>query len=183
MAESARRRIRRVGRTPRGHFLWTAKEDATFIKLYPDYRALRRALRRRTYYALRNRARHLGVVKRRHVWTANEVRRLRNLYFLATTAELLAAFRGMSWHQIAGKARHIGLRGRKPKLKSTGILILDTIRTRASARGWSMVDLDSIAGTRRYFQKAGWHTSRATHGAWLKAIEVLEGDISIQWQQ
>lgn len=183
MAEAARRRIRRAGRTPRGHFLWTAKEDAVVAALYPDYGALRRALRRRTYYALRNRVRHLGIVKRRHVWTANEVRRLRSLYLSATTRELMAVFPGMSWRQIAGKARHIGLRGRKPKLKMTGIRIIDTIRTRASARGWSMVDLDSIAGTKKYFQKAGWHTSRSVHGAWLKAIEVLEGSVSIQWQQ
>jgi hypothetical protein len=45
-----------------------------------------------------------------------------------------------------------------------------------------MVDLDAIAGTKRYFQKAGWHTSQPNHGALLKAIEVLEGAVSINWQ-
>ena len=182
MAEATRRRIQWAGRTPRGHPLWTMDEDQVVKCLYPDYIKIRRTLRRRTYYALRNRARHLDVVKRRHVWKTHEIAQVRRLYLVASTKELTAAFPGMTWHQIAGKARHIGLRGRKPKLKPTGHALIDAVRARAMARGWSMVDLDAIAGTRRYFQKAGWHTSRhPNHSALLKAVEVLEGAISVSW--
>jgi hypothetical protein len=107
---------------------------------------------------------------------------VRRLYLVVSTKELMAAFPGMTWYQISGKAHHIGLRGRRPKLKLTGHALIDAVRKRATARGWSMVDLDAIAGTKRYFQKAGWHTSQPNHGALLKAIEVLEGAVSISWQ-
>jgi hypothetical protein len=182
MAEEARRRVRSAGRTPRGHFLWTADEDEIVKRTYPDYIGLQKILRRRTYYALRNRARFLNIVKRRHVWKNHEIIQLRRLYLRASTNELRSAFPNMTWHQISGKARHIGLRGRKPKLKETGYTLIDAIRTRAAARGWSMVDLDAIAGTKCFFQKASWHTSNPNHGAVLKAIAVLEGEVSIHWQ-
>jgi hypothetical protein len=190
MAAAARRRIQRAGRTPRGHFLWTNDEDRIVVRLYPDYRALRKTLKRRTYNALRARARSLGVAKRRHIWTTSEVSRLRRLYLNATTQETLAAFPGMTWWQLAGKARHIGLRGRRPRFKLTGLRLVDDIRGRAYARGWSMVELDAMAGTKRYFQKAGWHSARtrlgtrrdAEHGAWLKAIKALDGQIAVTWR-
>ena len=183
MAEAMRQRIRRAGRTPRGQFVWTKKEDYIVKCLYPDYVELQRTLRRRTYYSLRHRARFLDVVKRRHIWKTHEIAYVKRLYLAANTKELFDAFPGMTWHQIAGKARHLGLRGRKPKLKPTGHLLIDAIRTRAMTRGWSMVDIDAVAGTKRYFQKANWHTSgHPDHSAILKAIEVLEGEIAIRWQ-
>jgi hypothetical protein len=82
----------RMGRTPKGHWLWTAREDALVRALYPDYVALRKALRRRTYSALRHRARTLGIAKKRHTWTTTEVSRLRKLYPKASCRDLLAAF-------------------------------------------------------------------------------------------
>lgn len=177
-----RRRIHWRGRTARGHPLWTTEEDTAVRQLYPDYRALLRALKRRSYFASRHRARFLGMATRRHVWTANEVARVRKLYLTVSTSELMAAFPDMRWHQVSGKARHIGLRGRRRKLQKTGFELLDGVRARATARGWPMVDLDVIALTGKYFQKAGWHSGRVNYGAVCKAIEVLEGRISVSWQ-
>jgi hypothetical protein len=59
---------------------WSEREDRIILTLYPDYAGMQRRLRLRSYYAIRNRARTLGVVTRRHVWTNSEVTKLRALY-------------------------------------------------------------------------------------------------------
>jgi hypothetical protein len=79
-AYRAREQMARTGRTPKGHWLWTKKEDDIVRALYPDYKALRRKLRRRTYYALKARTRRLGVAKRNHVWLSTEASLVRRMY-------------------------------------------------------------------------------------------------------
>ena len=39
-AQRAREQMSRMGRTPRGHLLWTAKEDEVIRQHYPDTRAI-----------------------------------------------------------------------------------------------------------------------------------------------
>lgn len=158
-AQRARERMMRMGRTPNGHPLWTEREDDVVRALYPDYRALRRALRRRTYHALRYRTRALGIAKKKHVWLGSEVSRLRRLYPKADRADILLAFPELSWQQIAAKACHIGVRRARRRLNSTGYPLVDLIRDRAFDLSLSMVDLDAIAGTKHYFQKAGWYSN------------------------
>jgi hypothetical protein len=172
----------RMGRTPKGHWLWTQREDAIVRALYPNYIALRRALRRRTYNGLRYRTRKLGIAKKRHVWLTTEESRLRRLYPKADRTELLTAFPGMRWTQIAAKARNIGARRMRRKLNATGHPIIDTIRDRAFDLNLSMVDLDAMAGTKRYFQKASWCNGRLNRKALLRAVEALGGEVSIRWQ-
>jgi len=182
-AQRARERIIRMGRTPNGHPLWTEREDDVVRALYPDYKALRRKLRRRTYYALRARARTLDVVTRRHVWLATEVSRLRRLYPRASREELLAAFPDITWRKIKAKARHAGIHRARRKLATTGHPLIDLIRDRAFDLKLSMVDLDAMAGTRRYFQKAGWYNGNFNRKALLRAVEALGGEVSVSWQQ
>ncbi len=183
MAERARARIRRAGVTAKGHPLWTKEEDAKVLRLYPDYKALRRTLRRRTYHALRARAGKLGITKKRHTWTAAEASRIRRLYPRASKAELYAAFPGLRWHQIVGKAKHIKVRRQRKPLSRTGFPIIDTVRDRATVLNYSMVDLDALARTRNYFQKAGWHSGRVNRRAVYKAIEALDGEVTIRWKE
>ena len=158
---------------------WSADEDQTIATFYPDYAELQRRLRARTYYAIRNRARILGVARRRHVWTNSEVAKLRALYLRgATCAEVVAAFPGCSSHQIASKARHVRLvRGqREPYV--LGVPPIDIIREQAAIRRWTWRKLDKFAGTGRYFQQT---TRRVDWGHLAKAIEVLGGTIEIAW--
>lgn len=75
----------------------------------------------------------------------------------------------------------MGLRGRKRRWKRTGVRLIDDLLTRTAARGWSLVDLDVISGTRRYFQRQNWRYNRLSGGALLKAIEALDGEITITW--
>lgn len=181
-AQRSRERMMRMGRTPNGHPLWTEREDDVVRTLYPDYRALRRALRKRTYYALRHRTRALGIAKKKHVWLGTEVSRLRRLYPKGDRGDILLAFPEMSWQQIAAKARHIGVRRARRKLNSTGYPLIDLIRDRASDLSLSMVDLDEAAGTQRYFQKAAWCNGNFNRKALLRAIEALGGEVSVRWQ-
>lgn len=174
--------IRRRGMTPRGHRLWTEREDAVMRALYPDYRALRRRLPHRTYFSLRSRAVTLGIVHHRHVWTAAEASRLRRQFPHATRQELLAAFPSLRWQQILGKARHLKLCKARKKLARTGHDVIDDIRDRATSLGISMVDLDYLAKTRKYFQKAAWHARRKVSGTpVVRAIKTLGGRIRIEW--
>lgn len=181
-AQRARERIIRMGTTPNGHPLWTEREDDFVRSLYPDYKALRRKLRRRTYHALRARARTLDVVTRRHVWLASEVSRLRRLYPRASREELLAAFPDVTWEKIKAKAQHAGIRRARRKLTTTGYPLIDLIRDRAFDLKLSMVDLDAMAGTKQYFQKAGWYSGNLNRKALLRAVEALGGEVSIRWQ-
>jgi hypothetical protein len=158
---SPRARMRRTGFTPMGYPLWTKSEDDTLRQLYPDYPAIRRALRRRSHYSIKGRAKTLGETKRKvahYRWSADAVNRLRKIYPTSTRAEILAAFPGASWQQIKDKRKHIKVyRIRKP-LMPTGYLALDNLRKRAREMNLSMTDLDAMAKTKFYFQKQGWRT-------------------------
>lgn len=181
-AYRARERMARTGRTPKGHWLWTEQEDDIVRALYPDYKALRKALRRRSYYALRGRVRTLGIVNRRHIWLATEVSRLRRLYPKADRLDILAAFPGLRWGQIAAKAGHVRVHRHRKRLVRTGHPLIDHIRERAFELNMSMVDLDAMARTKKYFQKAGWANGNLNRKALVRAVEALGGEVLVRWQ-
>jgi hypothetical protein len=172
----------RTGRTPNGHWLWTKKEDDIVRALYPDYKALRRKLRRRTYYALKARTRRLGVAKKNHVWLATEVSRLRRLYPRATQQDLMAALPNLTLQQIRSKAHDICVRRARRKPATTGYPLIDAIRERAFELNLSMVELDAMSRTQRYYQKASWRGGNFNRKAVLRAVEALGGEVSIQWE-
>jgi hypothetical protein len=183
MAQAMRERIRRQGYVGRGFQLWSKREDDIVLKLYPDYNALVKAFRRkRTYYAIRNRARLLGATPRRHVWTARELSRLRSLYPHASRELLLAELPGLSWSQIIAQARHHGFR-RARRYVGTGDPVLDAIRQRCLELGYTMPDLDALSRSKRYFASADWfNKSKVTHGALLRAVHALGGTLSVRWE-
>lgn len=181
--ERARERMQKIGATPNGHSLWTEREDAIIREFYPDYRALQRKLRKRTYDALRGRAQSLGIQRRRHRWTAFEIARLRRLYPAASKSEIMAIVPGLKWETIKARARDLGLR-RRVSLRATGFPLLDQIRRRCEELGYSMVDLDAIARTRRYFSKAAWNAAgRPDLAKLVKAAAALDGLVSVEWRE
>ena len=175
---AARARMKRAGRTPNGHWLWSAKEDAKVRRLYPNYKALRRALPKRNDNGLRARVRTLGIQKRRHVWLAREVSQLRRLYTNgAAYAELQAVFPYLSQASIRGKVWHLGL-SRKRSLKLLGVPVIDSIRSRASALGFSLRELDREVRSKGYYQKA----SRLVSGRSVaRAVRLLDGELLVSW--
>lgn len=168
--------------SPNGYPLWVPSEDEKLRALYPDYRALRRALRRRTYHAIRTRVRGLGIAKKHHVWTGIEVLRLRKHYPKASRSELLAVFAGLRWRQIEAKAQGLGLRRARRGLVATGDPFVDMIRNQASKCNMTMLALDELAGTKR-----GFRSGRRCYGlkrslALMRAIETLGGKIVVRWE-
>lgn len=171
--------MRRRGKTPKGHSLWTDQERATVRRLYPDYTALQRALPHRTYYALRNAAQALGVVRRRHRWTASERAYLRRRYATADWSELLAAFPGLKRTTIRERATDFGFHRRR-SFKITGQPVIDAIRERATILNYSMVDVDAMARTRRYFAQHRWLSAPRNYKAMAKAVQALHGRLELR---
>ena len=182
-AQRMRRQMKRTGLTPRGHKLWTPEEDKIVCTLYPDYKALKKALKRRSYRSLTGRARSLGIAKKRHVWTGAELAKLRKVFPSAPREEIIALLPGIRWPQVYARARYAGLRRARQKLKKTGCPLLDRIRERAFDLNLSMVDLDAMARTKKYFQKAPWwSTGAVSRKALVRAVEALDGKLQVEWE-
>ena len=162
---------------------WTAAEDDTVRRLYPEYASMRDVLRHRSYSALRNRADVLGLRAKRHVWTTIEQARLRELWPKSSAAELRAAFPGLTYGSIVKQGGFLALPSRgRPPLVMTGNWLCDAIRDRCRALGYSMVDLDALANTSRYFQACEWK-GKGGH-RWqpmVKAAKALGGELRVEW--
>lgn len=178
-AQQARHRIFRNGVNPQGKPVWTAREMSIVQRLYPDYQAIQRELPHRSYSAIRGFAQNYKIASKRHVWTTQEVARLRQLYARATRAELIEAFPGLTINQIVGQARFRGFQREKTGPKPLGIPILDAIRRRAFELNYSLTDLDAECRSKKYFQKA----TRSIIWKYVqRAIEYLEGVAVVRWQ-
>lgn len=55
------------------------------------------------------------------------------------------------------------------------------IKLRAREMSYSMRDLDDVAGTKRYFLKAGWSRGHLNYKAIAKAAEAMGGHLVIEW--
>lgn len=96
--------------TVRSSSPWAVDEDAEILAGYPSYSPLMQRLPQRILASIKHRARRLGVVAPRHVWTSHEVRDLSNAYRrYCRNAELLQLFPHLTLSQITRKAYHLGL--------------------------------------------------------------------------
>ncbi|MFC0220166.1 hypothetical protein ACFFJ7_17395 [Pseudochelatococcus lubricantis] len=160
---------------------WSSEEDELVRSTYPDYRCMTRALSHRSLAALKNRAGHLGVVRRRELWTNVGVKRLQLAWESnVLDAELMLLFPSMSLSRIKSKARHLGLRKREPHLVVFEDRALDSIRRRAATCSMSFVQLDRLAGTGRFFQKS---IRRPNLKYIMRAAAVLGGEVAVEWRE
>jgi hypothetical protein len=159
---------------------WSARENQLVETFYPDYQELQHRLKTRSYYAIRTRARTLGIAASRHIWTTHDIANLRSLYLRgATRSQVAEVFPHLTQSQICGKARHIRLvRTRRDPYK-LDIPPLDAVRKQATVKGWSWRKLDKLARTGRYFQQT---TRRVDWTHLARAIEKLGGTIEIAWK-
>ncbi|MDD9899430.1 MAG: hypothetical protein OXT65_00435 [Alphaproteobacteria bacterium] len=182
-AQRMRKRMKRTGKTPRGHWLWTKEEDRKVIRLYPDYKAMKKQLRRRTLISLKRRASNLGIARKRHVWTGAEITLLRRLFPETPRHEILAAFPYLTWRQIYSRARYAGFRRKKKPFKMTGHQPLDDILRFAYRNNLSLADIDKLSRTKKYFQKAQWCSNGFRgHKAILRAALALGGRVRVEWE-
>lgn len=78
-----RRRMETTGLTPNGYPLRNEFETGTLASVYPDYRAVVAAIKRRTRPAAYGKASRLGIARvRARTWDDNELLRLRPIYDL-----------------------------------------------------------------------------------------------------
>ncbi len=158
---------------------WTAPEDELLRRTYPDYGRMRAALPQRSMAALKHRVRTLGIAPRRHVWTNRQVARLLQLFRQgASDGDVLAAFPGMRLGQLKSKARHCGAPARRPAPIPFGDPALDAIRLLAFRRGLSLVALDRILRTGRYYQKSRRDPRLAPI---LRAAALFGAGVRIEW--
>jgi hypothetical protein len=180
-AARARNRQRQAGFTIGGHRLWTEHERRVIAKHKPNYDRLCQLLPHRTRGAIIKEALSLGPKRFVRRWTAAEVSKLRKLYPSAPAEEICAAFPWACWINIRQLARYHGFRRKQKAYKITGIPALDDVRRRCFEIGWSMRDLDSAARTGRYFYCGGWSGKRINYRALGRAIEALDGQFRVQW--
>lgn len=137
-----------------GDRLWSDAEDEILRQHPRDYDHLHKLLQGRTRGAIVRRCYKLGLTKRLNYWTSEKISKLRKLYPRATAAELQAAFPDRSLSELRSTVWRYNLpnRARKP-YKSTGFPELDEVRRQCFEIGWTMLDLDDMAGTRGFFEK------------------------------
>jgi len=126
LCEVNRRRGGTASRPP-----WTDAEEQNGSRPLPHYGAMQKALKLRSYSAIRHEARLLGVAKRWKPWTASEILRLRRFYPHASRQALLQAFLHADWARIKSKAKELGLYRPAFKFKPTPWPLLNAIRARA----------------------------------------------------
>jgi hypothetical protein len=180
-ADRSRRRMRYRGVTPNGHRLWTPKEDETCRKHGNDYRILQTKLPHRSYEALKQRCRLLGLCPQRQMVTAREVSLLRRLG-AASVDELRAAFPTRTLSQLNHLRRYHGVPARRRQFSPTGFPIIDSVRSRCFELNYSMSDLDQLAKSNSYFQRAGWLRGNINYRAIGRAVAALDGDLTVRWR-
>jgi hypothetical protein len=171
--------MERTGRNPSGHALWTAEEDKTVRSFPRNYKALRGVLKGRTLEAIKHRTRLLGLGKKPHHWTDDDLVTLRKLYRCSPKEELMAALPGVSWKAICHKAdkQHLTRARRRPQRINNPVL--DAIRSRAFQYNWSLRDLDKFAGTKSYFRFLREYDCIPQRRYILRAIKALDGHLSV----
>jgi hypothetical protein len=160
---------------------WTSHEDERLRTLYPRYDLLRVALPHRSLSALKHRVRRLGIVRRRHIWTNLEIRRLHEAFENhVSDRELEGLFPSLRLSQIKAKAGHIRAPHRRSQQVIFGVQALDAIRQRAKAEGLSNVELDRRARTGKFFQKS---SRKPMLKQIARAVALLGGEVSIVWRE
>lgn len=146
------------------------------MRFHPDYNRALEVLPGRTYYALRHRARGLGLAAERHRWTSAELKILARLWSAgAPSGEVRRAFPAIPYPKIRARAGMLGL-GRRHRRQGIGDPLYDAIAAAADRQRLTFRQLDTLAGTGEAFYRA-----RATPAQMVAAAEALGLIIGIEW--
>ncbi|MBX4931265.1 hypothetical protein [Rhizobium bangladeshense] len=183
-AERARRRVQREGLTMSGDKLWTEDDLKIIGERWPNLDDIEKALPHRTRNAICAQCRKMDLRKKeQHIWSAAEISKLRKLYPAATIAEICATFPHSTWVNIRQVARYHGFRRNRKPFKPTGNQPIDGMLAKLFEANLSFSELDKELGTKRYFQKGKWRTARPNYNRFVKAIELLDGELSVRWRE
>jgi hypothetical protein len=160
---------------------WTSAEDETVRLHAGDYVSMGKALPHKTYNSLRSRAKKLGLVAKRKHSTAAKIARLRRHYPTATKAELEKLFPGDSFDELQQTAKYFRIRRQPPPVQPFGFPLIDAIRLRSRELGISARELDRMTKAGAYFYKAHWHAGYVHYQALTRAVEILGGQLQVEW--
>lgn len=181
-ATQSRKRIQREGFTMNGKKVWTNQEDDVVRSMFPNYKAICRALPHRSYSGIRYRAHVLDLVTRRRPFTARELSIIRRIYPTGDRQELEAQLPGRDWQAIAGVATRNGIHRKLKPFKVTGVAVIDQIRSRCRELNYTMPDLDKLVKSKKYFSDAKWLSGHIHLRAIGRAVRVLFGDLKADWK-
>ncbi|MBY2921032.1 hypothetical protein HF259_06210 [Rhizobium leguminosarum] len=183
-ADRARDQTTKEGYTINGDKLWTEDERQIARERWPNFDDIRQALPHRSRIAILAQCRKMGLRKKaHHVWSAAEVSKLRRLYPAAAVEEICEAFPHSSWANIRKSARYHGFRRKKRPFKPTGNQPIDEMLTRLFEANISFPELDKELRTKRYFQEQRWRYARPNYNLFVKAIELLDGELTVRWRE
>lgn len=118
-----------------------------------------------------------GLVVPRPPFTARELSLVRRLCPTADRDELLKLMPGREWDHIKLLAKRNGIHRIPKSYKSTGVAVLDQIRSRCRELNYTMPDLDKLIRSKGYFRKANWSHGHIHHRDIGRAVRALFGDL------
>ncbi|MER9091529.1 hypothetical protein NKI34_10425 [Mesorhizobium sp. M0700] len=180
---AARDRIRRAGRTPNGHALWTSRQRAVLKQWYPNYQEMKKRLPKRSLAAITGQCHLMGLTSSpKKAWTTADRARLRQLFPTVTKAELLEAFPGRTYVSIQVYAYQMGLKRPRTPYRKTSHPIVDDVREHCRVGGYFMPDLDVFADTGKYFSKKALRRKKHDFRAVDRAVRALGGKLVVDWE-
>ncbi|MBP2159570.1 MULTISPECIES: hypothetical protein [Asticcacaulis] len=172
------RHMHKTGCTLAGQPLWTDQENAELLKHYPNYEHLSGVLIRRTKRAMQERARKLGLVKPRRVWSLTEEEKMPPPYKGgAPMSEIIQSLDNKNKQQVYSKANHLGVRRPRRRPRPTGMPIVDMIRDRNFDNGDSPADLNVWTNRKTYWTRPRKYDWKAIS----HALRILGGRIVPIW--
>jgi hypothetical protein len=100
----------------------------------------------------------------------------------STPGQIHAALPHRTPRQLSQIRKYYGIACKRRQLSPTGFPLIDAIRTRCIYLNYSMVDLDKLAGTKQYFQKAAWLNGGIRYRAIGRAVAALDGELTVRWR-
>ncbi|MGI4763955.1 MAG: hypothetical protein ACRYGP_02635 [Janthinobacterium lividum] len=158
-------------------------EHNVIRQLYPDFKAMQKHLPSRSYNSIRRMCAVLGIQNRKlsdAKWTGPEITKLKRIYPVIGSKELLEAFPHKTRKQITTQAGYLRLKRPKREMRATGHPLLDEVRRRAIELNYTMTDLDKIAHTKHYFEGNHWRRG-LTMPPLIAAIHALGGTVTADW--
>ncbi|TCQ28283.1 hypothetical protein [Rhizobium sp. PP-CC-3G-465] len=179
--EKLKARMQASGLTMQGRELWTDDEIAILRSNYPDYPTMRRLLPGRSAKGIWRKIDKLNIGRKLNVWTAADVSKLRRLFGRASRAELEQSLPDRTWRNIVKTAYRHGLRRPRRRYVVVPSEQMNVIRARCEELGYTMIDLDELAGTRDYFKNGASFFLRPDMRKVDKAVRALDGKLVVVW--